>query len=118
MADSLQIFPGESLLPDYQELYTRVYLQVKKDFHPYVEITSAPEHLSAEWLLDEIRRMLASVIERQPLSLGSIVYRIDLSEKLVRNVMQSSTSRDRLDEISALVLRREAQKVWLRHTLK
>jgi len=118
MADSLDIFPESGVHQDFQPLYQSVYAQVKKDFHPYIMIKEAPELLSSQWLYAEIRRMLTEVIEKQNQSLGPIIYRVDLSEKVVNRTMQSAARADKLDELTLLVLRREAQKIWIRNTLR
>lgn len=108
------IFPKTGLALDYQHLYRLVYDQIEKDFHPHVTMTLRPETLSSDWLFSEVKRLLNYIIEKQNSALGSIIYRVDLSEKMVKTTMHTTIREDKLDELAAMILRREAQKVWIR----
>jgi hypothetical protein len=118
MSESLTLFPSSELTIDYQKLYLEVCRQVEKDFHPHCEISELPEVLNPEWISAEVSRLLRDIIESKPSVLGPILYRIDLSEKLVRTAMNTAKQHEKLPELTAMVVKREAQKVWLRHTLK
>jgi hypothetical protein len=110
-----EIFPKGALQSDYSKLYHAVALQIAKDFHPHVEMSEIPAELNSEWLYQEILRMLTEVIEGQGHSLGAILYRVDLSEKMVRPAMHRTEQSNKLAELAAMMLKREAQKVWIRH---
>ncbi len=62
--------------------------------------------------------MLTIIVEQKNQTLGAIIYRVDLSEKLARRTMNTSGHTERLDELTALMLKREAQKVWIRHNYR
>jgi|GEM_PF-1077986 hypothetical protein len=108
------LFPTDDVALDYQSLYKSVAEQIRKDFHPHIEMRAIPFPLSSEWLFNEISRMLGAVIMHQNQNLGAIIYRVDLPEKTTRRTMNSSETGSRLDELAAMILKREAQKVWIR----
>lgn len=115
MTNEITIFPDHSLpSQDYQKLYTAVYLQLSKDFQPFAKIDEKPELLTAEWLFSATKRMLEYILSEQPSSFGQIIYRIDVSENKARRLMYQSEGS--IDVLAEEVVRREAQKVWLRHT--
>lgn len=116
--DELPLFPSDMLQPDYQQLYLAVARQIEKDFYPFVAMQAPPEILTSTWLFLELERMLTEIVERQNQSLAAIVYRVDLTEKMVRRSMHSSSNSERMHELTALVLKREAQKVWIRHNYR
>jgi hypothetical protein len=118
MSEELIIFPNELPIESYQSLYQKVCNQIAKDFYPYVEMSDLPEILEASWIKSELQRMLTILVRDQAGALGAVIYRVDLTEKNMRKTMNSSSTNEKLDELAAMILRREAQKVWLRHTLK
>ncbi len=118
MSEELDIFPETGLTPDYQQLYKEVAAQLNKDFHPHVRMSTLPEILSSSWLYDEVKKMLTEIVEHKQQALGYIVYRVDLSENLVNRTLKQSDSHNKLDELTAMVLKREAQKVWTRRNYR
>jgi hypothetical protein len=117
MNEIAPLFPLAKAGTDLQELYAAVCKQIRKDFHPHVEMAFPEGSLSAEWLLAEIRRMLGEILQQGGSNLGTVIYRVDLKESTTRAAMNNSSTDNRLAELSMLILRREAQKVWLRKHL-
>lgn len=118
MSKELHLFPDSALTLDYQVLYKEVAAQISKDFYPHVVMDSPPEILSSDWLFCALKKMLTEVVEKKHQALVAIVYRVDLSEKLVNNTMRQTNQMNRLDELTAMVLKREAQKVWIRRNYR
>ena len=96
-------------------MYRDVYLQLEKDFYPYAKPSPPEDFLTPEWLFGQVQTMLKDILQEQSSALGPLLYRIDISEKKARE----ATSEGRLDAdaLAWAILRRTAQKVWLRRTL-
>lgn len=81
-------------------------------------MAKTPEFLTPEWIYAELERMLQEIVARGGADLGAVVYRVDLKETHVRKTMGSSSASNRIKELTSLILKREAQKVWLRKHLR
>jgi hypothetical protein len=112
------LFPETLPDKDYQDLYRAVCVQLDKDFMPHARLKAITDNISPDWIYNEIHRMLQEIISRGGSELGAVVYRVDLKETLVRKTMHESTSSDRINELANMILKREAQKVWLRKHLR
>ncbi len=88
--------------------------QLSKDFHPYASLSEGHSDLNAEWIFAEIKRMLSDVIEKESHSLGYIIYRVDIPEKTMRKAIHGLSGDEKLNVLTELILKREAQKVWIR----
>lgn len=117
MNEIVPLFPSGLTGTELQEMYAAVCTQIRKDFHPHAEMGSPESILTPEWLLTEIRRMLSELLQQGGSNLGTVIYRVDLKESTTRTAMTNSSTDNRLAELSMMILRREAQKVWLRKHL-
>lgn len=117
MSNGLNIFPEEAVIPiaDFKLWFHQVYLQLKKDFHPHIAISESPESLNAEWLFEEVMRMLNEVAQHRNQSLAGIINRVDLSEFQMKKFTYSHHEKDKLHALAKMILRREALKVWIRN---
>lgn len=109
MSDTELLFP-ESTLPErsHQELYKSVYDQLMKDFHPFVLADVPPAIFTPEYLFGFTHKLLQKILEEHPSFFGQILYRVDLTEKKAASAGGST------ENLARLIVRREAQKVWLR----
>lgn len=116
MDNNNQIFPHGNDLPnvDYQEMYRAVIEQIIKDFHPFSSQIEIPNILSSDFLREQISELIHQVLRNHPTQLHSILYRIDLSEKNLKSVPIELTESERHLVLVEQILRREAQKVWIR----
>jgi hypothetical protein len=114
------LFSGELSLPseNYQEMYLAVYEQLQKDFHPYAALQKPTEQLTAQWLYEEVARLTSDLIQSQPASLSAFLYRVDISESQMKRSMSIASPEQKLDQLTWMILKREAQKVWIRRHLK
>lgn len=112
------IFPDNLPNPDYQAYYREVLRQINKDFHPYSMIPEPEGLLSADWIFDHLQKMVEEIVMHQQQVLGAIIYRVDLPEKQVRKSMSGKNSQEKPEELTRQILRREAQKVWIRNQYK
>lgn len=117
MEDSLILFPNDSLDLNYRELYESTFEQIKKDFYPHVDLGEMPLNLSAELLKEIVEKSLEKLLREEPHSLGAVLYRMDVNEKATKAAIASSKLEDSTRILAFRILKREAQKVWLRKTL-
>jgi hypothetical protein len=112
------LFPETLPAEDFQGLYRAVCDQIEKDFRPHAQMAKTPQVLTPEWIYSELERMLQEIVARGGADLGAVVYRVDLKETHVRKTMGGSSASNRIKELTSLILKREAQKVWLRKHLR
>jgi len=117
MEDSLILFPSDSVELNYQELYESTFEQIKKDFYPHVDLGEMPANLTAEVLKEIVETSLIKLLRESPHSLGAVLYRMDVNEKSTKAAIASSKVEDSTRILAFRILKREAQKVWLRKTL-
>jgi hypothetical protein len=108
-----QSLPGIS----HAELYELTFLQIQKDFIPYVQVERPSELLDAETLYLLVKSTISQVLTQQPQNFVPILYRIDLSEKDIKKDQRNISPAEMVSFISQKILRKEAQKVWLRKSL-
>jgi hypothetical protein len=117
MEENLILFPNDSVEMNYQELYESTFEQIKKDFYPHVDLGEMPSPLNAEVLKEIVEKSLDKLLREEPQSLGAVLYRMDVNEKATKAAIASSKVEDSTRILAFRILKREAQKVWLRKTL-
>jgi len=117
MEDSLILYPSDSVELNYQELYESTFEQIKKDFYPHVDLGDMPKNLNAEVLKEIVESSLIKLLREEPHSLRAVLYRMDVNEKATKAAIASSKVEDSTRILAFRILKREAQKVWLRKTL-
>lgn len=115
--EELILFPNDLPDHDYQELYRLTQEQIFKDFYPYSKELVQVASPTPQVLRTLIFQLLTQIIQESPGQLGAILYRVDISEKSARRHVSETNAQNSTQELSALILRREAQKVWLRKSL-
>ncbi|MFZ4785963.1 MAG: hypothetical protein ACOYLH_10830 [Flavobacteriales bacterium] len=116
MDDSLIIFPENAPEIDYQELYRETFLQLKKDFNPFLDCGDLPSILNGQILYNLTLDWIKVIITEQPSHLGAILYRIDIQERKAKTELHQAIQGDSAETLARMILKREAQKVWLRKT--
>jgi hypothetical protein len=101
--------------PDFQNFYREVIKQIDKDFHPYAELAIPEGVITLDWIYTSLNNMVNTIVADQNSVLGAIIYRVDLPEKQVRKAMINKGIQEKPEELTRMILRREAQKVWIRH---
>jgi hypothetical protein len=117
MEENLILFPNDSVEMNYRELYESTFEQIKKDFYPHVDLGEMPSPLNAEVLKEIVEKSLEKLLREEPQSLGAVLYRMDVNEKATKAAIASSSVGDSTRILAFRILKREAQKVWLRKTL-
>jgi hypothetical protein len=108
-----QNLPGIS----HAELFELTFLQIQKDFIPYVQVERPEQTLDGETLYILVKNTITQVLSEQPQNFVPILYRIDLSEKDIKKDQRNISPAEMVSFISQKILRKEAQKVWLRKSL-
>lgn len=116
MDDSLIIFPENAPEIDYQELYHETFFQLKKDFNPYLDCGELPSILNGQILYELTRDWVKIILTEQPSHLGAILYRVDIQERKAKIELHQAMQGDSAETLAQMILKREAQKVWLRKT--
>jgi hypothetical protein len=110
-----EVIPYLNQLPElsHQEFLRKLEAQLAKDLYPaeWDEISDNP---TPTGLVDSLHRVVSSLIQEHSKSLGQVLYRIDISEGKIRNLMSATDAEERASVLAAEILEREAKKVWLR----
>jgi len=102
----LELF-GENLPSiSYAKFYELTWAQIAKDFSHFVVVPELSATPTPSEMVDALMIMLGFLVDK-PLQLNSLFYRIDLSEKAP---IKGGDDRG----LAIMILRREAQKVWIR----
>jgi hypothetical protein len=102
------------------DVIRQVAAQVTKDFEVFgheIVFAGRQEEAYAE-LFDQIRPIIENLQLSDPRKLIGMLYRIDLHEDQVRQVLSQEGTNAFPDALTDLVLKRELQKVILRMTYK
>ena len=88
--------------------------QVIRDFQTAsIEITFSGDPFRAyEELLEQLEPLVKTLSKEDPTRFSALLYRIDVSEKDLRNI---HTGPERFRQIAELILQREFKKVLIRH---
>lgn len=87
--------------------------QLAKDLYPWFN-QEVPEIPDADWIVRTLLAGVEELISRQRSSLGQALYRIDISEKKISELMALTGPNDRVRVLAEQILEREAKKVWMR----
>lgn len=87
--------------------------QIAKDLYP-LAWSAVPDEPTPSWIVQKLQLSVADLLENHSSQLGSILYRIDISEVRIRSLMEQTAVGDRSRILAQQILEREAQKVWMR----
>lgn len=109
-----------ALLEDQLDLVRATALQIEKDFlQNGLELHIAENGSSSvAVLLEKLEEAFGWLLERDEQRLLQLLYRIDLGEEALRQAMRNHQEQPLAHLLAALVLKREAQKVIIRHFYK
>ena len=90
--------------------------QVIKDFqiHGHEIKFSGNEMAAYDELKNQIAPLLSELHQHQPSTFQSLLYRIDISEKKFRELLNESSKNNFSEKLAELVIQREFQKVLTR----
>lgn len=87
--------------------------QINKDFGAEV-ITIVNNHVELQQLIDSVRMYIATIPYRNAEKLVQLLYRVDLKENTVREILQHPNPESILEDLTNEVIRRELLKVLMR----
>lgn len=93
-----------------QDFIRKTMAQIQKDFST-VGMDLPFSNVSVDGILKSIQWALETLMKEQPSSLQQLLYQIDLPESLYTELLGEETFNEQLSE---LILRREAYKIFLR----
>lgn len=92
-----------------------VVAQLNKDFGEEAFVLGQrPEEYSAQLLFDMVKPLVQALLEQNVNKLVRWFYRIDLNEQHIQRAMTPGFEGNVVDELTALVIQRELQKVFIR----
>ena len=95
------------------ELYKALIVQLNKDF----KLSNIEELISVIVSPDILKQQLLTLVEQLIYnefdSFLNLLYRIDLSEQKIKK-HSNQTTKEYIEDVSFLILKREWQKVWFR----
>jgi hypothetical protein len=104
--NEIQLFESQFPHLSYAALYQATWDQIVKDFSHFCEPYEVEQPPLPQSMLEGIVHMLET-LQGDALKLNSLFYRVDLSEK--KQIPQAN-----IHALAMMILRREAQKVWIR----
>jgi hypothetical protein len=110
-----EVIPYLQHLPESSrvDFLRKLEAQLVKDLYPvHWELISAD--LSPSTLVSQLHSAISTLIHEHAGSLGQVLYRIDIPEGRIRNLMASTAPESRVSVLASEILEREAKKVWLR----
>lgn len=110
-----EVIPYLNQLPEvsHQDFLLKLEAQLCKDLYP-VEWGEVSSHPHPSEILRRLHESVSSLIHQHSNSLGQVLYRIDISEGKIRNLMSATLAEERVSVLATEILEREAKKVWLR----
>lgn len=116
-------FPAitKETLPAYfntPEIVRQVVEQIRKDFDMDIVIVLTEGEDVYQKLLDLIEPFIAKLIDNSYQRLLQLLYRIDINEKAIADIVSNSEKNTLSAEITRLIIMRELQKVVIRNYYK
>ncbi len=95
-----------------ENLFNNLIHQLNKDFQLANINVKFSESISSKELIDELSKAIFYLLKNEYDSYLNLIYRIDVSERELLTL--DLNSEDIISDITFLVLKREAQKVWFK----
>lgn len=110
-----ELIPYSDQLPGemHRVFLRKIAEQLAKDLYPLFE-QDIPDFPSPGWIFQHLHASVERIITERSSSLSQLLYRIDLSEKKINELMAQTATDERIRVLSEQILEREAKKVWMR----
>lgn len=117
---SISIPKLSELQPYYnrQDLLEKVVAQIQKDFDWFnleIKFANNPELSAYQELYQQILPLIDEMLNDDYIKLMSILYRIDIDEDFLNRKLKETPNADTDEVITDLIIKRELQKVIIKH---
>jgi len=93
--------------------------QLNKDVGgEWIRIEKIPLDADANWLFNETKLLVSELFNSERSKLAQLLYRVDVSEREVKIVMQTEEINNVADQLAVMLVKREVQKVLFRLKIK
>lgn len=93
----------------------KVVAQINKDVNEqWLSIDKLPDSEEAQWLFDKVKAALSRRYRSNTSTIPELFYRVDIPESKVNAIFRESPEEMWMDELTVLLIQREAQKVMFR----
>jgi hypothetical protein len=106
---------GSLSTTDKQKFLQLLHEQLNKDLAPHVICENFGDEISPKALQNLAEIAIEKLWVHHYYHLSEVMYRIDLPEPILLEWLQLESNRSRISELTQVILRREAMKVWYRH---
>lgn len=102
-----------------QQVLLETAAQLNKDLGgEWVRMDQIPSSADAEWLFNETKLLVNELFSSDRSKLSQLLYRVDVSEREVKKVMETEEIDHVADQLAAMLVKREVQKVLFRLKIK
>lgn len=101
-----------------QDLLEKVVNQIQKDFNWFsleIKFSNNPNLSAYQELYQQILPLIEEMLNDDYIKLMSILYRIDIDEDFLNRKLKETPNADTDEVITDLIIKRELQKVIIRH---
>lgn len=93
--------------------------QLNKDLGgEWIRLEQIPNEADAAWLFKEVQLLVNELFTSDRSKLSQLLYRVDVSEREVKRVMETEEIEHVGDQLAAMLVKREVQKVLFRLKIK
>lgn len=93
--------------------------QLNKDLGgEWIRMAKIPSDADASWLFNEVQLLVNELFSSDRSKLSQLLYRADVNEREVKRVMESEEIEHVGDQLTAMLVKREVQKVLFRLKIK
>ena len=93
--------------------------QLNKDLGgEWIRMAQIPNEADAAWLFNEVHLLINELLTSDWSKLSELLYRVDVSEREVKRVMETEEIEHVGEQLTAMLVKREVQKVLFRLKIK
>lgn len=94
-------------------------VQLNKDLGAeWIRVEKIPIDADANWLFNETKLLISELFNSEKSKLAQLLYRVDVSEREVKIVMQTAEINNLADQLAVMLVKREVKKVLFRLKIK
>ncbi len=94
------------------------FIALGEIFGQELSLASKEEFKDHDQLLEAIEMRVGELMERDPALLFSYLYRLDVSERKVRNILNAKEGIKTITELAKLILDRQIKRLYTKKSIK